>query len=110
MATSYEGSRLLADWRAALPEERTQTKVAAELGCRQSIVSEWENGNRRPDLANALALESLTGGVVPAESWQHDPEAIARMMDLAARRSARMSAEIDPVEDITPTPGTGAAA
>lgn len=100
MATPYEGSRLLADWRAALPEERTQTKVAAELGCRQSIVSEWENGNRRPDLTNALALESLTGGIVPAESWQHDPEAIARMMDLAARRAAR-TAEV--IEDLTPS-------
>lgn len=87
--TSYDGSRLLAEWRAALPEERTQTKVAAALGLRQSIVSEWESGNRRPDLTNALALEALSGGAIPAESWRHDREAIARVMDLAAQRAAR---------------------
>lgn len=85
----YEGSALLSRWRAAEPASRSQVKLAALLGVRQSAVSEWESGSRRPDFANALVLERLTGGAVPAESFGHDTATIERTAEALRDRALR---------------------
>lgn len=68
-------------------------KLAASLGVRQSAVSEWESGSRRPDFANALELERLTGGAVPTESWGHDTATIERTA-AALRDRAQRAVEV----------------
>lgn len=75
------------------PAGRSQVKLAALLGVRQSAVSEWESGSRRPDFANALELERITEGAVPAESWGHDAELIERTAEALLARAERAASE-----------------
>lgn len=107
----YEGSALLSRWRAAEPAERSQVKLAASLGVRQSAVSEWESGSRRPDFANALVLERLTGGAVPAESWGHDAATIERTAEALRDRAQRATdpAAVEVLHDANAAAVEGAA-
>ena len=60
------GARLSA-WRDAA--DRTQTDVAAALGARQPMLSEWERGTRCPPTHIQSAIETMTGGIIPAAEW-----------------------------------------
>lgn len=46
----------------------TQEKAAERLGVKQGTYAAWEL-DRAPDLHNALQIEKLTDGAVPAENW-----------------------------------------
>jgi len=50
-----------------------QAELATALGVAASLVSYWVNGQRRPSIDNAFALETLTKGLVPAKSWTRPP-------------------------------------
>lgn len=58
---------LLAAWLEK--EHLTQRAFAQLLGVTHPIVSMWLSGVRRPGLDSALAIERVTRGAVPAESW-----------------------------------------
>lgn len=49
--------------------QRTQVWLAEQLGTRQAAVSRWLTCGRKPNLRNAIAIEQLTGGQVPANGW-----------------------------------------
>lgn len=46
-----------------------QSKVWRAMGATPSMISNWANGRGRPGLAHAIAIERLSGGAVPVESW-----------------------------------------
>lgn len=50
-------------------ENLSQGAFAAKLGVRQSEVSRWLSGLRVPGGELAFAIQRITGGKVPAESW-----------------------------------------
>lgn len=89
------GAELLKGWRER--EARSQTEIAAALDIRQNTVSEWEKGSRRPDLTNALRLESHTKRAVPAVAWGYTDDecrkVLAAMVDVAASRDTDDAAE-----------------
>lgn len=101
--TATPGAQLRA-WRLRQAPKLTLVAAAAQVGVAHPTWIDWENGNRTPSLEKALAIELATGGEIRAEAWGIDPQRVEDIERAIARRSA------DPVEDITPTPGTGAAA
>lgn len=82
------GSQALAGWREG--NGVSQGRVASSLGVTQATVAGWEAGHRRPELHTALALEDLTEGDVPVESWGYS----GGLMDAARRVLARR--DLDP--------------
>lgn len=46
------------------------TALAREIGVKDSTVSRWARGLRKPTLRLAFAIERATLGCVPAASWQ----------------------------------------
>lgn len=69
---SKVGSRL-GEWRKA--KGLTLKSVAEKLGLTSpSTISEYENGNRSPSYASALALQKLTNGSIRVEHWGFDPK------------------------------------
>ncbi len=58
---------LLREWRtkAGLSQE----EAAKRLDVRQPTWSDYEKGRKAPRIALALKIASLTGGLVPVESW-----------------------------------------
>lgn len=61
----------LAEYMSA-EKGRTQVWLAKTLGVSQSTVSLWARGNSRPPLANALAIQFLTG--IPVDMWLTEEE------------------------------------
>lgn len=57
----------LRNWRESL--DMTQADLAKRLLTSHTEISDYELGNRRPNLDRAFALEQLSGGVVPARLW-----------------------------------------
>lgn len=49
---------------------RTVTETAAELGCSKQHLSNIVHGHSSPSLELAVAIDKLTSGAVPVESWQ----------------------------------------
>lgn len=47
----------------------------------------WETGRKPPNLGNALGLQALTGGAVPAASWPADSAKRAKRRKRSARKS-----------------------
>jgi DNA-binding transcriptional regulator YdaS (Cro superfamily) len=60
----------LGKWLSRVNPPITQADLADKLGVDQTLVSKWLSGHRRPNVDNALAIERLTGGAVPVESWR----------------------------------------
>lgn len=58
---------MLADWRNE--HGLSQSRLAEWLGCKTATIAAYENGRRKAGLRVALALESLSGGRVPAACW-----------------------------------------
>lgn len=54
---TYRLCELLRDWRIAAGF--TQTKVAEEIGIRQTTLSKWEVGARQPSVDDVAALARL---------------------------------------------------
>lgn len=90
MASPFQGSADLTKWREE--HKKSQGFVAGELGLRQNAVSEWESGNRRPDLVNAFRLETLTG--VPVEAWGYRRDDIDAVILAVRARDAGVPAEL----------------
>lgn len=66
----------LAAWRVkqSLSQEAAGRALAKHLprpsnGVTQGTWASWESGLKAPDLTNALAIEQLTEGEVPATGW-----------------------------------------
>jgi transcriptional regulator with XRE-family HTH domain len=47
----------------------TQADLCRLSGIQPPMISEYVNGNRRPGLDAAFAIEKATGGEVPARYW-----------------------------------------
>jgi predicted AlkP superfamily phosphohydrolase/phosphomutase len=62
-----DGALLLERWLAR--SGYTQTRAARESGVDEGMLSHYLGRERRPGLRNALALERLTAGAVPARAW-----------------------------------------
>lgn len=84
---------------------RTQVWLAKTLGVSQSTVSLWARGNSRPPLANALAIQFLTG--IPVDMWLTEGERrlvasvsveAHRVMEERAKERShrRVTASVDP--------------
>jgi predicted transcriptional regulator len=58
---------LLAEYLA--DNEQTYVAFAKILGVTDSAVWRWANGQRKPGLNEAYAIERATGGAVPAIYW-----------------------------------------
>lgn len=57
--------------RAYLHEkQRTQTWLAEQLGCVQSVISRYISGDLRPGYSRMVALDKLTGGAVSFADWE----------------------------------------
>ncbi len=61
----------LAAWRTKLG--MSQAELAAKVGATQGQISRVERGERGPGRRLALAIEEVTGGEVPASSWDDEP-------------------------------------
>lgn len=62
------GARMKA-WRKAQVPEISQENAAKRIGAAQKSWSEWETGEKAPDLGHVIDLERLTEGAVPAIGW-----------------------------------------
>jgi hypothetical protein len=49
--------------------DKNQRWLAAEMGVADSLVSDWANDKRHPSLDNALKLQEISKGAVPATIW-----------------------------------------
>ncbi len=76
-----EAMNLLRAWRASA--KVSQAKLAEIFGIKQPAVAIWETRGR-PQLANALALQALTHGAVPATAWGYSEERIAQVLSAAS--------------------------
>lgn len=61
------GSKLLRKYLDDTGQSQIDLARATKLD--QGMISRWVNGERGPGLVNALLLERLTSGAVPASSW-----------------------------------------
>lgn len=64
---SVTGSRLLRKYLDDTGQSQIDLARATKLD--QGMISRWVNGDRGPGLVNALLLERLTSGMVPASAW-----------------------------------------
>lgn len=65
------------DLRSYLAREQlSAADIAPRLGVHMSVVYRWIKGETTPSVDSALAIERLTNGAVPVESWA-SPEAHA---------------------------------
>lgn len=69
MGNQNEGARLLGAWMQR--REYSAGAVARLIGCHRSFVSLLLSGKRKPSLNTALVLDRVSGGAVPAASWEH---------------------------------------
>lgn len=73
---------LLKAWREENGLSQTEAGKRLEPPVSQGGWGAWETGRKPPNLRNALQLEDLTGGFVPAVAWTEKPK------KRAARRAA----------------------
>lgn len=67
------GPALLRAWRG----KRSQAVIAHDLGISQSLLSQREDGTRKVPLGDALLIQAVTEGAIPATAWGHSEEAVA---------------------------------
>lgn len=67
-----KGAELLVDWREK--NDLTQGAAAVMMETYPSKLSRWECGRVVPGLKNAVKIDKVTKGAVPAESWLDAPE------------------------------------
>lgn len=72
-------------WMAA--RRLSQNQVARLLGTTRQLVQSWSSGRVRPGTVSALAIERLSQGEVPVESWPTAQESgrLAALDALGAR-------------------------
>lgn len=68
MTDAKTGPQLFAAWIA--DTGRKQTWVAAQLTVTHYVIGSWASGKTKPQPSNRAAIETLTGGAVPATSWK----------------------------------------
>lgn len=56
-------------WRARKNLSQVVASQMLDPPTTQGTWAAWETGRKPPSLANALALEVLTGGSIPAKAW-----------------------------------------
>ena len=81
MDTPITGPDLTRAWRAHVG--LSQEELGAKLGVAQSIVSFCEKGTRLLTLPQALALQGVSKGAVPATSWGYSEEQVALVLAAA---------------------------
>lgn len=85
----------------------TQMELAQKLGCRQSIISRWLSGDRRPSLQTMLAARKKLGGMGMSEILEEvvgerqagvmlsvadeDPDLFEALIDLFGRPGSSVS-------------------
>lgn len=89
-AQDVERGRRLREWRVGA--ELTITAAAAQAGVKHPTWIDWESGARKPSLAKALAIESMTKGAVTVEAWGIPADAFLRV---AEERRARDAVDAD---------------
>lgn len=77
-----DGPTLLAIWM--VKKKQTDRGLnwkafALRLGCSAKAVSFWLNRLRKPNRHYAVKLERITGGEVPASSWDDEPPLAAAL-------------------------------
>ena len=82
----HDGAALLRAWRKE--SGRSQKELSGEVAVSQPALCEWESGARRPELPAAVALEALSEGKVPIESWGYPADLINQMRAITTRRDA----------------------
>ena len=83
MASPPTAPTLLRAWREA--EKLTQGEAATLADVSQNAWCEWEGGRKTPRTAQALVLQALTKGKVPAWAWLKKAElALLRRFEAAA--------------------------
>lgn len=82
MNNPVTGPELTRAWRTRAG--LSQGELGAMIGVAQSIVSLCEKGARMLTLLQALALQGVSKGEVPATSWGYTPEEITRVLAAAA--------------------------
>ncbi len=50
----------------------SQSQFARDAGITQSAISKYVNGERQPNIDQALAIERATDGQVSVEEWETD--------------------------------------
>lgn len=85
MSDLTPGQRL-AEWRAA--QSDNLTTCAERAGVRHPTWLDWERGARKPSLEKACAVEKMTGGLIPVESWGFKDTALEAMRDVVKLRNA----------------------
>ena len=65
-------------------KDLTQTELAVRVGTTRQAVSSWIVGRVAPGLFYGLAIEEVTDGAVPLESWLDDDHK-ARLEKIAQR-------------------------
>lgn len=58
------------------------------MGVAPQVWQAWECGAKRPDLANAIALEWLTDGHVKIERWGYDMQVLLDALVVIKARKA----------------------
>lgn len=83
------GSELTKEWRreAGL----TQEQAAQMVGVGQNTLCDWENGKKKPQIEQALALQEASGGKVAVASWAESADQRKRRMR-RRRQHARTAA------------------
>jgi transcriptional regulator with XRE-family HTH domain len=61
--------------RARINQGLSQSELATKLGVSQPLVSNWENGNLRPDYSMLVRLESIFGRIASDASTEQVPDA-----------------------------------
>ncbi len=74
----------LPTWR--LKAGLSQAALAERVGVTQSRLSDWERGHGAPSLDRAIALDELSRGAVPIETWGFTLDALTGAAKVLARR------------------------
>lgn len=65
---------------------RKPEQIAAAIGVSKAAVYGWIRGEYKPELTAAIAIEELSDGAVPIESFGHDTNLVVEMRRMLARR------------------------
>jgi len=59
----------LREWMGGFTPKLRQSEVAERLAVTEARLSYWLSGKRQPNLKEAVAIDKLTFGRVPARDW-----------------------------------------
>jgi transcriptional regulator with XRE-family HTH domain len=65
----------MSDYKTALAlylSDRSETDLAAAVGCTQATINRYKNGERFPKADVARQIERATDGAVPFDVWRSD--------------------------------------